>query len=126
MASYRAAERLDPDPVTEADVIVELMHRTTALRRRLLVLTVGASVVGGAAGVAVYGSVTALYGRLPAEIYARICGACFAAFAILTFRVARLLSVAIARGRERRWIAELAAQHQLDPRPLAEALGLFA
>jgi hypothetical protein len=117
--SYRAAERLEPDPVTEVDVIVELMHRSTALCRRLLILTLGAAIAGGAAGVALYGS-------LATQVYGRVGGAFFAAFAIVTFMVVRRLCDAIAQGRERRWIAELAARHRLDPGPLAEAMGLFA
>lgn len=118
-ASYRTTSRVGPDPVTEADVIIELIHRTTALRRRLLVASLGVSVVAGA-GAAV------LYVGVAERIYGRVTGAFFAAGMILAFVVLRRLSNALARARESAWIAELVERYAVSAEPLREALGMFA
>jgi hypothetical protein len=115
--SYRSAQS-GPDPVTEADAIVELMMRSTALRRRLLMLTLGASILGGGGGVVLYVS-------LAMELYGRAAGALFAAAAVLSFTALHRLSGLVARGREAAWIAELCQQHRLDPQPLAEAAAML-
>ncbi len=117
-ASYRTLERLGPDPVTEADVIAELMHLTTRLRRKLLVLTLAASGGGGVA-------MLFLYVSFATRIYGRVCGFAFAVGALVTFALVRRLCGVVARRWEARWIAEFAGRHALEPGPLAEALGMF-
>jgi hypothetical protein len=118
-ASYRDSSRAGPDPTTEADAIVELCHRTTALRRRLLMLTLAASLAGGVAGVA-------LYVALATEVYGRVAGAFFAVGGMLTFTTLHRLSAVVARRREALWIAELSSRYALDPAALVEAMGMFA
>jgi hypothetical protein len=117
-ASYRSIVRLGPDPVTEADVITELMLLTTALRRKLLMVTIAASFGGG------FG-VLALYVSAATEIYGRVCGGAFAVGAIATFALGHRVSGLLARRWEARWIAEFAGRHALAPGPLVEALGMF-
>jgi hypothetical protein len=117
-ASYRDSSRTDPDPTTEADVIADLFRRTTALRRRLLMLTLAGSLGGGAAGVALYVS-------LAAEVYGRVAGAFFAAGGMLAFTLMHRLSGVAARSREARWIAELSGRYALDPAALVEAMKMF-
>ena len=117
-ASYRDSSRTDPDPTTEADVIAELFRRTTALRRRLLMLTLAASLGGGAAGVA-------LYVGLATEVYGRVAGAFFAAGGMLAFTALHRLSGVVARTREARWIAALSGRYALDPSALVEAMKMF-
>lgn len=117
-SSYRSLLRLGPDPVTEADAIVELMGRTTALRRKLLSLTIAASFGGGIGALALY--VTAA-----TQIDGRVCGGCFAVGAMLTFIVVRRVSDLVACRWQARWIADSAARHALDEGPLAEALAMF-
>jgi hypothetical protein len=117
-ASYRSLLRSGPDPVTEADAIVELIRRSVALRRRLLVLTIGGSILGGAGGVA-------LYLAMATTIYGRAAGGVFAFVAVLVFTALHRLSGALARAREARWIAELSRQLDLDAEPLAEAAAML-
>ena len=117
-ASYRSLQRLGPDPLTEADAITELILLTHALRRRLLMLTIAASFGGGIGAVVLYTSTAT-------TIYGRVCGALFAAGAILTFALGHRVSGLVARRREAGWIAERAKRLKLDPGPLAEALAMF-
>lgn len=117
-SSYRTMARSGPDPVTESDAIVELMQRSHALRRKLLMLTIAASMFGGVAGVLLYLG-TAL------RVYGRVAGFFYAAGAILTFMAMHRLSNVIARAREAQWSAELARKYELDPRPLLEAATMF-
>ena len=117
-SGYRNLERTGPDPVTEADAIVELMARSAAFRRRLLVLSLACSLLGGVAGAY-------LYVALATTIYGRVTGAAFAVGGLLSFTVLHRLSGALARSRERRWIAELSGRHQLDTEPLAEAAAML-
>ena len=117
-SSYRSLVRLGPDPVTEADAIVELMLLTTALRRKLLALTIAASFGGGLATVALYVSAAT-------RIYGRVCGGCFAVGAMVTFALLHRVSGLVARRWEARWISAIASRHALSEAPLAEALAMF-
>ena len=117
-ASYRTSQRSGPDPVTEADAIVELIHRTTAFRRKMLAVTLGASLLGGVLGMSFYTSTAT-------EVYGRVAGISFAVGAILSFAVVRRVSDLLARQREARWISELVEQHALEAGPLAEVLTMF-
>lgn len=116
--SYRMKPDLGPDPVTEADAITELIHRTTRLRRRLLALTIAVAILGGTGGVM-------LYALLATRIYGRVGGAFFAAGAILTFAVVRRLCGLVARAREAAWVTDLAGRHALRAEALADALAMF-
>ncbi len=116
--SYRSMVRSGPDPVTEADAIVELMQRSHALRRKLLMVSIAASMVGGVLGVLVYLG-TAL------RVYGRVAGFFYAGGAVLTFLAMQRVSGALARAQEVRWSAELARRHDLDERPLLEAAAMF-
>jgi hypothetical protein len=118
LATYRTKPDLGPEPLTEADAITDLIRRTTALRRRLLVVTLAASILGGMGG-------GALYTATATRIYGPVGGAFFAAGAILTFALVGRLSDLVARAREAVWIADLARRHQLRPDVLTEALGMF-
>jgi hypothetical protein len=104
--------------MTETDAIAELMHRATALRRKLLVITIAASLGGGLAGIALYVSTAT-------RIYGRVCGGLFAVGAIVTFAVVHRLSGLVARRWEARWIRDYVARYALAPGPLGEALGMF-
>lgn len=116
--SYRGLARSGPDPVTEADAIVELMQRSHALRRRLLMITIAASMAGGVIGLA-------LYVGLALRVYGRVAGFFYAGGAIVTFLAMQRVSNAIARAQEARWSAELARLHHLDEAPLLEAAAMF-
>lgn len=118
VSSYRTLGRSGPDPVTEADAIIELMQRSHALRRRLLMLSLAASMAGGVVGLLLYLG-TAL------RVYGKVAGFFYAAGAILTFMLMQRVSGAIARAHEIRWSAELARRHALDERPLLEAVAMF-
>jgi len=118
--SYRNRLRLGPDPVTEAEIITELVQRADVLRRRLLTLTLAAATAGGAAAA----GVTLVTPRV--EALGPQAGALFTAGALLTFTAMRRLSERVARRREALWIADLAHRHDLDPEALTEALSAFA
>jgi len=115
---YRSLTRIAPDPITEADVITELMLLTRALRRKLLAASIAAS-FGGGIGAA------ALYLSTATQIYGRVCGGLFAAGALVTFALLHRVSGLVARRWEARWVTEFAERHALAPGPLHEALGMF-
>jgi hypothetical protein len=120
---------MGPDPVIEADAILELIGRATALRRRLLAIAVGASVLAGLAGVAVFTpspgwTVSSPY-LVIAYLALRSGGVLFVMCAIVTFVLLRRVCEVVARAGEAVWIAEISRRHALQPAVLAEALAMF-
>jgi hypothetical protein len=122
----RARVDIGPDRVTEADSIADLIRRAAALRRRLLAVTVGASVLAGLAGIAVFMPVPDMV-RSPylAAQLAIPSGATFVEGAILAFVPARGLCEVVARALEAVWISKIARRHALRHAPLAEALAML-
>lgn len=114
-AAYRQLQREGPDPILEADATFLLMARSTALRRRLLIGALAASLLAGA-GTAV------LYVAAASTIYGRVIGLAFALGGLLAFVILHRASRAIARRFEARWAGELARRHELSAEAITEAL----
>src|SRR5262249_38309116 len=116
--AYRRSQREGPDPTAELDATAELLQRSTALRRRLLGLTIAGSLLAGAVG-------SALYVGLAERIYGRVIGAAFAAFALAAFALLHRVSRAFARRMEARWSEELAGRLGLSAEALKESLRML-
>lgn len=114
-AAYRQSQREGPDATIEADAIFSLMSRSTALRKRLLVVALAGSVLGGC-------GLVALYLQTAAAAYGRVTGAAFAVGGLITFVILRGVSRFIARRFEAHWARQLARRHDLSAGTLRESL----
>jgi hypothetical protein len=116
--AYRRSQREGPDPTAEVDATAELLQKSTALRRRMLALTIAGSLLGGAA-------VAALYVASAEAIYGRVTGALFAAGGLAAFAVLHRAGRAFARRMEATWAEELARRLSLSAEALKESLRML-
>jgi hypothetical protein len=117
------ARASSPDSVADlrpgdADPVLELLQRSGAMRKRLLLLALVAGLLGAA-------GLMWLYAATADTVYGRVLGAAFAVGGIASFAACRAIGAAVARAHAERVATELAASHGVDRAALVEAAGIL-